>query len=337
MPVAVSKLDDTVEADYARSMVVAAQDRKRLLMVGLPRSGTTLLATLLAAQPHVRFSTDYFPAFLEVLTRIGKRWGDALTPDERRLALAVVRDQLLRARHVVLVRADDFATLDELHRAVMDELAAPTDRIVGHKLLMRADELQATLEQTDIHCLLAYRDPRDAALSFQQRTGGGVEHYLHNWRQMLTRFVAGPRHPRLLPLKFEALLLEPERTLERVGSWLGVPISAHVPELRFVQSRAGAAVTWRENSAFDDVAQRFDPRPIGRFKSRLDSPVVRYASFVTRRELARFGYEPCALALGAGERARFACLSALARAEEGTYDVLERALDGARRRLWRGL
>ena len=34
----------------------------RLILAGLPRSGTTLVATLLAAQPQIHFLTDYFPA-----------------------------------------------------------------------------------------------------------------------------------------------------------------------------------------------------------------------------------------------------------------------------------
>ncbi|MEY2936227.1 MAG: hypothetical protein RL033_6976, partial [Pseudomonadota bacterium] len=101
----------------------------------MPRSGTTLVATLLAGQRGVQFLTEYFPAFLEAQRRLRKSWNAALDLSERRIALALIRDQFLRVRHPVLVKQDAFSTLDELHRAVLAELASAQDRWLGHKLL----------------------------------------------------------------------------------------------------------------------------------------------------------------------------------------------------------
>lgn len=302
----------------------------------MPRSGTTLVATLLAAQPQIHFLTDYFPAFLDAQRRLGKAWDAPLDPSERRIALALVRDQFLRVRHPVLVKLDAFSSIDELHRRVLQELAAPGERWLGHKLLLSPTELQATLQQTDLRCLLLLRDPRDAALSFFYRTGGGVELYVRNWRDTvrLCRRLVG--HPRLLALRFEDLIADPDATLKRLGDWLGVAIDAQVGQLHFQRSRAHGATEWRENSAFQDVSGRFAREPVGRWKNQSDSPlardITRYAAWVTRRELAAFGYEPAGPG-SAGEQARFACLQALERTEHWAHHSVQGASQWLRHRL----
>jgi class 3 adenylate cyclase len=316
-------------------MAVPRADRKRLLIVGLPRSGTTLIATLLGAQQNVQFLTDYFSAFSEALARTGGRWDTPLTLSERRIALALVRDQFLRVRHPVLVKQDEFDCLDELHRAVCDELAGDTDELVGHKLLLDVRQLEQTLESSRSHCLLMYRDPRDAALSFFHRTGSGVEGYVRVWREMVRRFAGREKHARLCVLRFEDFIGDPSAALAEVGAWLGLSLSLDVPELHFQRSRAHGATPWQENSAFADVRRRFDKQPLGRWKSELDSPVVRYTSWATARELPRFGYDPTpAFDLSPRERLRFASLRALERAENHTYDTLFRLTERARRALW---
>jgi hypothetical protein len=311
---------------------VAVQDFGRLIIAGLPRSGTTLVATLLAAQPRVQFLTDYFPAFLEAQRRLGKSWRAPLDAGERRIALALVRDQFLRVRHPVLVKLDAFGSVDELHRRVLEELAAPGDLWLGHKLLLPPLEISALLEQTDIRCLILLRDPRDAALSFFHRTGGGVELYARSWRDTARLCRQRSSHPRLLALRFEDLIAEPEATLKRLGEWLGVPINPGVGQLHFQRSRAHGSTEWRENSAFQDVATRFDRQPLGRWKSQPDSSIVRYAAWLARRELAGFGYEPAGRG-SAREHARFACLQALERTEHWAHDSVNEAGRWLRRRL----
>jgi hypothetical protein len=304
----------------------------RVILAGLPRSGTTLVATLLAGQRNVQFLTDYFPAFVEAQRRTGKPWNVALAATERRIALALVRDQFLRVRHPVLVKLDAFSTLDELHRAVLAELATPADLWLGHKLLLSPAELKAMLEQTDVRCLLLLRDPRDAALSFFHRTGGGVELYARTWRDtaLLCRQLAG--HPRLLALRFEDLVEDPPATLQRLGAWLGIEVDHTIGQLHFQRSRAHGNTEWRENSAFQDVTGRFDRKPLGRWKSQADSPIVRYTAWVTRHEIAPWGYEPAALG-PRREQLRFACLRALEQGEQWAHDSLHGASVWLRERL----
>ncbi len=308
------------------------QDLQRLVIVGLPRSGTTLLATLLGAQPRVHFLTDYFPAFTDALSRLRKAWDGTLSQIERRIALAVVRDQFLRVRHPVLVKLDGFATIDQLHQLVMGELASDQDRWIGHKLLMGPELLRSTLGQTELRCLLLLRDPRDAALSYFHRTGGGVEFYLRNWCEMVQLWHELEGHPRLYMLRFEDLISAPTATLQKLGAWLGIEFDSSVPELQFQRSRAHGATAWRENSAFQDVSARFDRQPLGRWRTHPRSPIVRYAGWVARRQLATMGYE-AAPALSPRERLSFACLRALEVTEHQAYDSLALAGQWVRKQI----
>jgi len=312
-------------------------DLKRLIIVGLPRSGTTLVATLLGAQAGIHFLTDYFPAFTEALRRLEKPWNAPLDQRQRRIALALVRDQFLRVRHPVLVKLDAFATLDELHQQVLAELAAKSDAWIGHKLLLPPADLRSTLAETSIHCLLLVRDVRDAALSFFHRTGGGVERYARNWCETLRVARQLETHPRLLALRFEDLLESPEFTLAALGRWLGVALDMNVSQLRFQRSQAHGTTHWSENSAFQDVKGRFDRQPLGRWRSQLDSPIVRYAGWVGRRELEDWGYEAMPRSLSPRERFSLSCLRAIEVTEHRAHDSVSAAGRWLKRRLARPL
>jgi Sulfotransferase family len=305
---------------------------ERLLIVGLPRSGTTLLATLLGAQPGIQFLTDYFPAFTDLRLRLAKPWNGPLSQSERRIALALVRDQFLRVRHPVLVKLDGFSTIDELHRSVLAELSSDKDRWVGHKLLMDAATLSATLAETNLRCLLLVRDPRDAALSYFHRTGTGVERYVRNWMETVRVCRQLEGHPQLLALRYEDLITSPAPTLNRLGQWLGLELDSEVPALQFRRSRAHGGTGWQENSAFQDVKRRYDPQPLERWRSQPDSPIVRYAGWAARTELGRMGYAGAA-SVGARERWRFACLRALEVGERRAYAQLQLSSQWLRRRL----
>ncbi len=308
----------------------AAGGQKRVILAGLPRSGTTLLATLLAAQPGVHFATDYFPSFREAARHLEVGWDRPLGETQRRIALAIVRDQMLRVRHPVLVRPDQFQSLEELHRLVMRELSpAP---IVGHKLLFPAEELGHVLAETGIFFLVMLRDPRDAAISYFHRTGGGVEAYVRNWSATARVTKRLATHPRLLTLRFEDLVRDPPRTLERLGDFLGAPISADVPQLRFQRGAAGG-VAWHENSAFQDVTKRFDTAPLGRHETLAASALVRYSDWACRRELPSWGYQRRLEPLSLKEQLQFRALSALERSERVGRELLSDAAQTMRRRL----
>lgn len=266
------------------------EPRRSLIIAGLPRSGTTLLSTFLASQARCTFVTDYLGAFSEALDHLHVDWSTALTTTQRRVALAIVRDQLLRFRHPVLVGVDAFSTVAELHALVLEELARPNDLAVGHKLLLSHDRISAILAQTRLTVVVLYRDPRDAAVSYFHRVGTGVEGYLEEWRHTVT-LLERTRHPRLFGLRYEDLVRAPERTLRPLFDALRLTLDPSRAALTFNRGPAGQT-KWQGNASFEAPQRPFDPSAVERWRTMPDSPIVRYAAWTCRRELARVGYEP---------------------------------------------
>ena len=68
---------------------------RRVVTVGMPRSGTTLLASFLNAQAGITFRADYLGAFQEIQSRLGLGWQHAMNASQRRVALALMREQII--------------------------------------------------------------------------------------------------------------------------------------------------------------------------------------------------------------------------------------------------
>lgn len=261
---------------------------RALVVAGLPRCGTTLLSTFLAGQRHVTFLTDYLSSFTDALSTPGVSWDTPLTLTQRRVALAKVRDQLLRFRHPVLVSPSGFTTVAELHRGVLAELARAGDRVVGHKLVLDAPDIPAFLAGTACTTVVLYRDPRDAALSWFHRVGGDVEGYLERWLRMI-RLVREVASPRFVALGYEDLVRSPAQALAGLFAQLGLPLDVERAELVFRGPRG--SLPFQGNAGVGKRRVPFDARALGQWRSRMDSPVVRYAATVASAELERLGYE----------------------------------------------
>lgn len=272
---------------------------KQVVLAGVPRCGTTLLATFLNAQQHCTFLGAYVDAFQQVADALAVRWDEPLAPGQRRTALLMIRDGFLRLHRPVLLQIGDFATLRELHERVLRDVASPNDRVIGYKNMLTADQVRRLLRETHVWCILVYRDPRDAAVSYWRRTGRGIEKYLDAWRAMV-RLTQRVRHPRLVALKYEDMVHRPEETLGALGERLSL-------ELRFdsaARFHTGAVeVPWSGNSGRAELRERFDAGSIGYWRACSTSPVVRYAQWFCRREMDALGYdsEPTCV----NDRARF--------------------------------
>lgn len=265
-------------------MEAPAADPVRLIIAGLPRCGTTLLATLLNQQPSCRFVTDYANWFRHARERLEVDWDTPLTLAQRRVCLALARDEWLRYRHPVLVATGDFSTLDGLHLAIARELQGASVA-VGHKALLDPTQMEAARSRTAIQLIVVARDPRAAALSYWHRVGAGIESYVDDWRRSVRYALEGGRG--ITFVRFEDLIEAPRDTLGRLTQLFGgEPVLP--PTLRF--DGATFSTEWSENSAFGDVKEAFDRTPLERWREHQASPIVRYADAICRAEMERLGY-----------------------------------------------
>lgn len=276
-----------------------AKTPKRIVIAGLPRCGTTLLASLLNQQPGCRFVTDYSNWFRDAQERLGIGWTDPLTLAQQRVCLALAREEWVRHRHPVLIRS--FSTVDELHRGICGELAGDAVA-VGHKSTLMPEQIVATSRDTTIFVIVMVRDPRAAALSFWHRTGQGVESYVQRWKQTVTACFSSERS-NLLVVRFEDLIDRPKEVLGRItASWGAVP---EIPAQLTFGSGSSRDIEWRDNSSYHDIGSRFDRRALERWRSESTSPIARYADVTCRTQMARLGYRALPLPRSDVLRMRF--------------------------------
>lgn len=299
----------------------------RVVIAGVPRCGTTLLASLLQQQPGVHFETHYTQWFADALRNLGRGPDGPLVRSERAAILASAKHGWSRLGHGLRVGVDDFECVDGLHAAIAAELAA--EPVFGHKLVVGASSIRSLLRGSDVHMILVVRDPRAAALSAWSLWRENLEGYLHRWKQ-LVGLGAASTHPRLRLVRYEDLVRAPGPTLEQITRWWGAtPV---VPdELTLSQEKAGQVQPWVHNSAFGDVEDVLSDAPLERWRESRSSPVVRYAWAVAGDLASRLGYVP--IPMSTAEKARWRAHETAWLFERRVWYATSRLRDKVRSRL----
>ena len=274
-----------------------------MLVVGLARSGTSLVANLLNAQDGVTVYPDGVSAPLQAAQMTGG-FASPLDDRQRNAALAALKHEHSYLGLTTSLTPADFTTAGELYTKALDELAAdPDDGVVGHKVtgLWAIDPvLQWLVRDTDIRCVCVIRDPRGMALS--------QAHFVRNrlsppeeWNAAAAALRRLADHPNVVALRFEDVLASPAETLAPVADLLGLDdLDTELPTLRHKDH------DWIENSSFHDVRRPFDPAPAERWRDHCEFHLVRMMGWDCRAELARWNYPPFPTRLALAERLRFA-------------------------------
>jgi hypothetical protein len=198
-------------------------------VVGVGRSGTTLLQLMLDAHPELAMphETGFVPDLIEVAERPGaapedllgvitshRRWGDYGLEES---------DLLRRFQSLAPITAGD--AVRAFYRAYADRAAKPRwgDKTPGYTLHIRRIA-RAVPEAHFVHLI---RDGRDVALS---RVGSlalrpvPIAKAARRWRKRLTRARRqGARVENYLEVRYETLVSEPERTLRVICDFLELP------------------------------------------------------------------------------------------------------------------
>lgn len=268
-----------------------------VFVVGMPRSGTTLLASMLDGSPDLAMSpeTDYFPNFW----RPCQRQGCLDTPAGRRHFVARWLDSAEAARL-------------RLSAPAMDRLRdALSGRPVGHRQI-----LEATLrsyaaergkplwgEKTPDHVLYLeriqqlfpesrvvqiVRDPRDVARSLDKVPWrrGNLVHHVEKWRRCVGARPVDPARYRRV--RYEDLLRDPEPVIRYLAEFLEIhfdPAMLH-PEQR--QER----IFDSDNEPWKSKARRpLDPANAGKWRDAMTDRDRGLVSALAGPELRELGYD----------------------------------------------
>lgn len=310
-----------------------------LFVTGMLRSGTTLLDKLLhrhpslwvASQPFFNFyagvkseflkpavrQLPFTPGFMEPAQGDFQAWLEHTVFDGRVLAAleAACTDgkgqgaPSLRGRIRNLVRGDCIGVWSQLHSFVAAAYGAPArGGQVGSKEVL-CEEFLPYLAARGVRCLLTVRDPRAVIASlnrgyYRESVGDTYPILLNirNWRKSVAYLFWAQRQPRVLGLRYEDLVLDGERILERIARFLEVPPFDPAWYRDGLMDQEGKP--WQGNSSFD-LKRSLDAGSLEQWRKELDADTVRFIEFCTYPELKALGYSVGSDAWDPGVLARY--------------------------------
>lgn len=277
---------------------------------GLERSGKTYVRLMLAAHPAFAFSKR-----TNLWTHVRDRFGDLGDEDNLAHCLAAMKAN----RHIRALEPDNDDLLREfrLGPRSYDRLF-----VLMHRRLARREGKSCWGDQTEgiefvagpifaalpnarlIHLI---RDPRDRYEALVTRGPGRPNRLGEATRRWLLSAAAGAQNERRYPdryrvVRYESLVLEPEKTLDEIAAWLGITVAEAMPALGHAPRFAALGNPERPLSA--DY--------IGRFRSRLLAHEIAYIQRQAGPLMLTYGYASEAVCLSWSGRLRCNVVTPLA-------------------------
>jgi Sulfotransferase family len=293
---------------------VATGNDRPIVILGCPRSGTTLLQVMLHSHPRIGIPPEtrfLLPAYRERL-----RFGDlSETANRRALGDFIVRTKGHRFGDLGL---DRDATVGEivdgpptLGSAVGIVLRAYAQRFGrprwGDKRPAYYNYIDVVMRLfPDARILHVVRDPRDCVASLKRMPWWRTDSYhsVAAWAQSIDNT---ERAIRVWPgavtrVQYERLVAEPESELKALCAELG---EEYDPAMAEPERLADVAVPerkhWHSNTRVGPTTER-----VGRWKDDLEPWEASLCETVLAERMARFGYEPAGAGpLGAVHRLRY--------------------------------
>lgn len=260
----------------------------RVFIVGVPRSGTTLMRDLLSRHHQVAMPQDEFQLIPFLIKRFGLKAALDDTDVDRYLAI-LKRSAFYHHRKVDTPLKDWWPTSSTLPEIITETLRhfAPEGitsdlRYIGDKTPNNLLHLNAISEAFPgckfIHIV---RDPRDVALSARKAWKKSLTRVAYQWQCGVTAandFYQ--EHPEaILTVRYEDLLADSRNALSAVCEFLDLPFNESLLELTGSREKMGDAAGY-PGLKTDNT---------GKFEQGINEH-ERFTSYIYK-EMATFGYE----------------------------------------------
>lgn len=273
-------------------MTGTASEPRIFFVVGSPRSGTTLLQSMLMQSPGVTIPPEtHFMALApdaDLATNAG--WS--------RLTEAV----LARHRHEEIeTPADEVEhALSSCERSRASALAAWLGAIAKHEGASIIGEKSPNHTQNAVELLAMFdsakivqivRDPRDVALSQKEIWGRPTILAAKRWQlDMLVyeRCATLVGSKRYLLVRYEDLVVDPEPAVRTLAGFLGLEF---IPEMADPSNRAKAGFSSAEKHKLQTL-EKVTTNRIGRYKGKLKGNDLAAVEAVCRPLMEKYGYTP---------------------------------------------
>lgn len=268
-----------------------------IFVVGAPRSGTTLLAAMLAA--HSRLSCGPETRFFRFLSRRDQAQLLAEWPDRAIDFLYSIRLMEPVPDHYGLTREQIHCYLEKQSPSVPAILASLTEqymeRVGKVRWVEKSPEHLLFVQQIRSHfpaspIIRIVRDPRDVALSMVQWPNGPDDFLeaLFLWRDYDSKSEAFfETDGYCLTIAYEDLVGSPEAELKKLCAFIG---EAYEPQMLDTSQSAASVMTEKE-SWKRRVARAPDQSRIGVWRRQLTEEQILMSQTVVGDRLVAYGYE----------------------------------------------
>ncbi len=277
-----------------------------IFIVGLPRSGTTLMRFMLCAHPRICIApeTNYLNRWMRFYSHLDitrRKQFEAFWEDFAKVELfpsfGISPDSTL-AR----IEASDARDHRTVFSCICSEYAAKMEKARwGEKTPKHEQYLDVLMGWfPGARVLFLLRDPRAVAASLLSKDWGGsfVHAHAERWRKSSVRAGRWAADERVSVISYERLVREPERALREICRFLREDF---VPEMidRSDVSRYVLYPDRPESQRSIPVLRPLNPEGIDRWRSKLSRRDVAVIEHVAREEMEKRGYR----AEGGGLRA----------------------------------
>ncbi|MGQ0430821.1 MAG: sulfotransferase family protein [Microthrixaceae bacterium] len=265
-----------------------------IFVVGMPRSGTTLMRSIMNAHPSVAMAPETH--FVDHWMRLHRHtdvadpggfarlWGEFCDSKHFR-TLGVEADEL-EAR----IRASGPPSFQSMFTAMLEAYAERIGKPrLGEKTPGNYRYLDTILEWfPDGRVLFMIRDPRAVVASFQaldrEWTDKPVDSIAVRWRRSVEMAEGWARDQRVLLVPYEALAHAPEPEVRRICDFLDEPFA---PEML----QSGRGVSGGEQLKFQGEVTT---ESVERWRTQLSPRDIAVTEHLARAPMRRWGYQPSA-------------------------------------------
>ncbi len=300
------------DAGMSASPPTADLKDRPVFIGGIPRSGTTLLRSMLDGHPQVVVHpgrTGFFKIFVPAAS--GKDTQQCIALAERTL----LRYHYERRNHPSTQLEVDYDTLrwafidrllaTDLHLAAylssaILATAETTGRLTGRELCWAErtcfNELytqQIFHWWTDAHLVQIIRDPRAtyAARLRRHAPHNSVSAFAYSWLRSARKAsdnASALSRGRFLKVRYEDLVQDTQKEMERIASFLDL----EPDPILWRPTRISGTELWTGNSAYGDSFDGVQTTSVERWRKILSRSEVALLESLLRDEMPRHGYEP---------------------------------------------
>ncbi len=297
---------------------------RAVFVVGMPRSGTTLMRVILNSHPDVAMFPGEFPLWRDVapahahrdLSRADERWPLIVALLEHpRVASAGVMldDQALAAS----LEAEPTVTAGTVFAHALRQYARQAGKprwgVKDPRTEFHVDAILTALPAAGIVHMV--RDPRDVLASQRARWGRPAQHIVstvEDWRRSVTlarlsahdptdpaRRGVGPNA--YVPVRYEDLVADPTRIVRDICHALDLEFDPAMLDVAGTSLWPPSTMTVGEAAT---AAEAITDRSVGRHRRDLSAGEMRYIEWKARREMAEWDYRTEARRGGRARMAR---------------------------------